>query len=308
VKRVSEIQPNRCSGCGAPLRLWLSSVVDAQSGELFGILRCARCRLGETFPRPINIGNYYGETYYGQRHGITADYCDSRRYRILERACGNPGRLLDIGCGEGTFLLAAQHQGWKVIGTEVGSAAAAAAARGIPIARSLEETNAASGFDAITMWHTLEHFVDPHAIVAQAGALLRPGGTLIVAVPNAGGLQATLFRSNWLHLDVPRHLFHFTQEALSHAIERVGLAVDGWHHQEFEYDLFGWLQSAINVLIPSPNTLFLSLTGKRCANQRAALVVSYALAALFAAPAVAATAVGTGIRRGGTLIAIARKP
>lgn len=305
--RTSNIQPQCCTGCGAPLQHWLHGVIDTQGTERFEIFRCIQCRLGETFPRPANIADYYGESYYRQRHGITASYCDYRRRRILERAVSRPGRLLDIGCGEGTFLLAMRRKGWETVGTEVGSAAVAAAARGINVARSLKDAGAAGPFDAITLWHTLEHFADPHDVIARAASLLHRGGALIVAVPNAGGLQATLFHSSWFHLDVPRHLFHFTQEALRHTIERAGLTVDAWHHQELEYDLFGWLQSAINALTPSPNALFVALTSKRRAGSRAVLVISYVLAALLCLPALAATAFGTCVGRGGTIIAIARK-
>ncbi len=302
----------RCNSCGGSLVRGLEAVRDPQSLETFEIQSCASCGLGHTSPIPADLGAYYGEAYYGKRHSFTDRYCLARRLRILAGATPAKGALLDIGCGDGNFLGAAIAAGWKGVGTDIGGAAENARKAGLDVFGSLDEVRsealpAAKGaFDAVTMWHTLEHFTDPKGTLEGARSLLANDGTLIVAVPDAAGLQASLFKGSWFHLDVPRHLYHFSRSALESLLGRAGFTVTRWHHQELELDVFGWMQSALNAVLPKPNVLFQSLTGKPSHGGKAELALSYALGTALAPAALAATALGTATRRGATLVAIAR--
>jgi SAM-dependent methyltransferase len=114
-----------CNACGGPLRNRLPVVVDPQTRESFRIEACAACGLGHTLPQPVDLGPYYAG-YHGARHGFTARFCTMRHVRFLRRAAGRPDgrRLLDVGCGDGTFLLAARDEGWQVAGTELDPAIA----------------------------------------------------------------------------------------------------------------------------------------------------------------------------------------
>lgn len=293
----------------------LEAVRDPQSLETFEIQRCATCGLGHTSPIPPDLAAYYGEAYYGKRHSFTDRYCLARRLRILTNttsATRDARALLDIGCGDGNFLSAAIAQGWKGVGTDIGGAADNARKAGLDVYGSLDEVRsdgadvAKGGFDAVTMWHTLEHFADPKGVLEGARSLLREDGTLIVAVPDAAGLQATFFKGSWFHLDVPRHLYHFSRGALDALLGRAGFTVTRWHHQEIELDVFGWMQSALNAVLPKPNVLFQSLTGKPSHGGKTERALSYVLGTALAPAALAATALGTVSRRGGTLVAIAR--
>lgn len=302
-----------CNACGAArLEERLAHVRDPQSTEHFAIVKCAQCGLGHTSPEPADLSSYYGPAYYGGRHSFTARYCTARRARILREAWQpgrqgkRPGKILDIGCGDGSFLEAVAREGWSVTGTEMGGAAELSKKLGIDVRDSLEDTRDGAPFDAITMWHTLEHFRDPKAIVTAVHEQLAEDGVFIVAVPDAAGLQAKLFKEKWFHLDVPRHLYHFTRGSLGGLLRDRGFAVERWHHQELELDLFGWLQSALNAVFPMPNVLFQSLTGKPRTTGPAQLALSYALGTALGPAAIAATALGTVTGRGGTLIAIAR--
>lgn len=298
-----------CNACGAvrPPVPRLSAVRDPQSTERFAILRCEACGVGHTSPEPEDLAPYYGPAYYGNRHSFTERYCAARRVRLLWQATrARSGKLLDIGCGDGTFLLAAKEHGWTVAGTEIGGAKEISKRTGLDVRDSLGEVGDIAPFDAITMWHTLEHFREPHAIVAAARERLKADGTFIVAVPDAAGLQATVFKDKWFHLDVPRHLYHFDRASLTSMLDRAGFRVTRWHHLEIELDVFGWLQSALNAVMPQPNVLFQSLTGKPRTSGAGQLALSYALGTMLGPAALAATAVGTLARRGATLIAIAR--
>jgi SAM-dependent methyltransferase len=135
------------------------------------------------------------------------------------------GRVLDVGCGDGAFLVAMRAGGWSVQGIEPDPAAAGRAAQaGVPvIAAPLEEAElAAESFDAVTLNHVLEHFHDPVQALRICRALLRPGGRLWIATPNLGGRGHAVFGQDWIGLDPPRHLVLFDRSALTRAVESAG--------------------------------------------------------------------------------------
>ncbi len=96
------------------------------------------------------------------------------------------------------------------------------------------------------MWHVLEHLPDPAAAIARAAELLRPGGRLLVSVPNVDSLQARLGGERWFHLDLPRHLFHFGPRSLSAMVERAGLQVARIGHFYPEMEVIGLVQTVLN--------------------------------------------------------------
>jgi SAM-dependent methyltransferase len=296
-----------CPVCHAPVAPGLLGVRDPQSDEAFDVGRCTRCGLGITVPAPEDLDPYYGERYYGGRHWLTRRYCAWRRMRVIEQTTRNakPGTLVDIGCGDGSFLLQARQAGWTVLGTEVN---ARIPSPGLEIWGTLDDLKARAPFGCITLWHSLEHLRNPVHSLAELAGMLTPGGTFVVAVPDSGGWQARLFGRHWLHLDVPRHLYHFSLPSLRGALEGAGLEVIRvWHH-EAEYDWFGWIQSGLNRIMPRPNILFDALTRRPRRVSRAWVAASAALAALWLIPAFCATVVSTWAGQGGTLIVAARRP
>ncbi|HKA00483.1 MAG TPA: class I SAM-dependent methyltransferase [Candidatus Solibacter sp.] len=256
-----------------------------------------------TRPVPRRIEEYYRERYYGGRHSFTRRFCTWRRRRLLRKYAGRGGRLLDVGSGEGDFVHAATQDGWEAAGVEIHRTASASQHRVFP---SLEEAGMLAPFRCITLWHVLEHVPDPRAQLIQLRAALERDGVIIVAVPDFGGAQARIFGSNWLHLDVPRHLHHFTQSGLTHLFELTGFDVVRVSNQELEYDLFGWIQSALNALTRMPNVLFDALTGKPPRVGRASVAASYAAACALAMPSLLMTFAASLLRRGGTIIVVAR--
>ena len=141
-----------------------------------------------------------------------------------------PGRnrLLDVGCGDGSFLAGMRDAGWEVQGLEPDTAAAERVRRnGIPVVDTpLEESSFAPGsFDAVTLNHVLEHFHDPMEALRICRGVLRPGGTVWLATPNLDATGHATFGPAWIGLDPPRHLVLFTRESLVGAVERAGFAV-----------------------------------------------------------------------------------
>jgi SAM-dependent methyltransferase len=297
-----------CFVCAAPLEGALPSARDPVTGETFAVLRCTRCGVGVTRPVPDDLGRYYGSAYYGQRHGFTAWYRCWRRARLLARHVAAPGRLLDVGCGEGDFLAFVARRGWRVVGTELRDPVPEAQALSIEVRGSVAEASALGPFDAITLWHSFEHFPDPARELDRVVAALADGGAVVVIVPDFGGMQGRLFGAAWFHLDVPRHVVHFTRASLLRLLESRGLAVEGVDHHEIEYDVFGWLQSTLNVLLPTQNQFFSWLTGKPHSAPAWEIALAVVLAVVLAPLALVATLVGIVARRGVTLNVVARKP
>lgn len=296
---------HKCLLCGTELRARFGKVLDAKTLETFAILECPACGLSCTDPKPDDLAKYYRD-YHGGRHGITNTFCTNRRMRILRRLAGRRAgkRLLDIGCGEGTFLLAAKAEGWSVAGTEMNPAAARAV--GLEVQAELSSVGTLAPFNCITLWHSLEHMPDPRATLREARNVLAPDGILVIAVPDAGGFQALVFGAKWLHLDVPRHLYHFNRPSLGDLLRREGFAMVREWHQEFEYDLLGWSQSALNYGPMAPNLFFDLLTGRKPEIGPLGKFFTWAAGCALTGLAIILVPVGTILKRGGTLIVAAR--
>ena len=303
------ITPENCVSCGSTLAERWAPVIDPQTRESFRVLVCPRCGLGHTAPRPRDLDPYYGAEYYqdGKRHGFSEQFRFRQRLRHVQKEKQSPARLLDLGCGSGGFLLVAAAGGFEVQGTDRGEAAALARSRGLNISESLQTLVDEPPFDVITAWHSLEHFADPTEELRQAHRALAPEGRLVLAVPDAGGWQARVHGRFGFALDVPRHLYHFDEHSLQQILSETGFTVETVHHQEIEFDVFGWMQSTLNALLPTPNLLFQRLTGKKAPDRPGETALSLLLGSLLFPFAVVATLVSTAVGRGGTLVVVARR-
>jgi SAM-dependent methyltransferase len=156
------------------------------------------------------------------------------------------------------MLQALQEEGWEVLGLErtAREARQASEAAGVPvIAGDLASLPAVPPFRLIVLFQVLEHLPDPVAVIGHCRRLLSPGGWLILAVPNRESWQARFCRAEWLHLDVPRHLFHFSPRVLKEMLRRHGFETVRVSYQSWEHDPYGWVQSLLNRLRFSPNDL-----------------------------------------------------
>jgi len=294
-----------CVVCGGTLALHFPEVRDPLTDEIFAIYKCKRCGLGHTFPRPQELSKYYGLQYYGNRHGFTLRRSIKRRLGFVTSAMGSgSGRwLLDVGCGDGSFLLAAKKKGWEVMGTELNPQPAKDS--GLDIKEGIDQVPFERQFDCVTMWHSLEHMWDISSTLARIAELLKPDGRLLIAVPDNGGFQAKIFRHRWFHLDVPRHLYHFAADSLAYCLKSAGYVILNQWHQEFDYDLLGWSQSASNCILSHQNVFFDYLTGKRKIHSKwitASSLVLGSVLTILALPFVVAEKLAG---RGGTVVVAA---
>lgn len=143
---------------------------------------------------------------------------------------GSPkGALLDVGCGNGEFLVRMRALGWEVTGIEPDEAAVRVARErfGLCVKEgTIKEAGFAKDtFDAITLNHVIEHLCDPISTLRGCGRLLKPGGKLVIATPNVQSLGHLVFREFWRGLEVPRHLYLFSPTSLRTCTELAGLRV-----------------------------------------------------------------------------------
>jgi SAM-dependent methyltransferase len=257
-----------CASCGSITRTPVfTGLTDYLTGELFDIQRCAGCGLMITHPLPVGdgIGRFYPPRYRGDRHGFTGRLRVWLRCRAIESCFprGFRGRLLDVGCGDGSFAVYMHNRGWEVAVTEIDLATIdRLRLRGIDAKQSHDAVadGFAKPFDAITSWHVMEHVEHPLQTAEWVRSQLKPEGIFQATVPNAGSTQARLFGKHWIHLDVPRHRHHFTPTTFRAILEQTKLKPIQQANFAIEYDWFGVIQSTLNLLSTRPNLLFDKLT------------------------------------------------
>lgn len=287
-----------CLWCGAPV----------QAARLRGRVRCTRCgsQTTDPMPGPEDLAVAYGK-WYRPDEGRFAGPGDAllrrlRRHnatRIDELA--PPGAILDVGCGDGNLIDALQARGRRALGLERESDRADV----LP----LDISEVEGEYAAVVFWHSLEHVPDPRAAVAHAHRLLMPGGVLVIAVPNVASLQARAFGDNWFALDLPRHLVHLSDRALTSGLEAAGFEIEETSAVRGGQVLFGWLHGLVGLLPGRPD-LYDAIRRRGARTQPLSPAGRlYALAAAVALLPVAAAAAAVEIAsgHGGTVYVAARR-
>ena len=152
-------------------------------------------------------------------------YFDAKARHIFE-VKGKPGRLLDVGCGNGEFLRFARRYGWNVVGVDFDeSAVAEARSDGLDVRTgSIDIIDNTERFDFISLSHVIEHVYDPVELIQECYALLNDGGTLWLETPNIESFGYALYKSNWRGLEPPRHIMLFNISILSEILLKAGFS------------------------------------------------------------------------------------
>lgn len=276
----------QCPACGGALAPWRRApAAEPAAGETFALSRCRTCGTAVTEGEPapgLHEGGAYrpGAPRLSRAAAPALRAFDRARLGLLREAAPPPARLLDVGAGRGRFVATALAEGYDARGIEPSERGVRAAAEvyGVTLERAgIEDAAIAPGsLDAVTLWHVLEHVEDPGAALRRVSAWLRPGGAVLVGVPNLASLQARLGGPRWYHLDLPRHRTHFTASGLVTLLERSGFAVDAVERRLLEHNPFGLWQSAVSRMTPTPSWLYHAL--KRNAPLRPADAVPTVLA------------------------------
>lgn len=261
-----------CDICSSTSATTLFEATDhrEQLGGLFRVARCDECGLVRTEPQPDDLDAWYPDEYrnHAAKEPLTVKVIGrALRYtarplrregvaRMLSWALPNAAvgptlrhkaRVLDVGAGNGSAvaaLRAADVDGWGV--EPSATAVASAHARGVQtvLAGTMETTELArEKWDLIRFTHVLEHVPSPVATLRTAAGALRPGGRIVILVPNFGGAGRRLFGKSWDGLEVPRHLHHFTARTLERAFTAAGLRATSLRTAA----LFGVIPSSIDA-------------------------------------------------------------
>jgi len=233
---------------------------------------------------------------------------ERQKLSFLRRALPPPARIVEAGAGQGRFVAAARAAGYDAGGFEPSQRGVEVAAEsGIGLQRAgLQDAEIdLESLDGVVIWHVLEHLDDPHPALERIAGWLRPGGVLLLGVPNVASVQATIGGDRWLHLDLPRHRHHFTPAGLRTLLERHGLAVEREHHVLLEHNTFGMWEAWADRSTTTPAYAY-NLVKRNAPLDARDLGATVALVPLL--PLAAAFEVGAGLaRRGGTIAVIARR-
>ncbi|MBI4414708.1 MAG: class I SAM-dependent methyltransferase, partial [Candidatus Kerfeldbacteria bacterium] len=198
-----------------------------QVKEQYSLFRCNDCCLGFTSPRPAEeeLVRLYDEAFYGSYRVSkqTMDIIDALFFRGRRRQIElhkKPGRLLDVGCGSGRFVRYMAKHGWDTVGYDFSPRAYELADEQrngrvhIIDGKLSDHELPEQSFDVVTLWQVFEHIAEPLGLLAELRRLLKPGGLLVIAVPNIDSFQAALTGKRWWGLDIPRHLSHYAPQSL----------------------------------------------------------------------------------------------
>ncbi|MCV9932334.1 class I SAM-dependent methyltransferase [Flavobacterium sp. LS1R47] len=192
-----------------------------------------------TSPQPDenNLGKYYeSEDYishtdnkrslFEKAYHVVKNIALKNKLNLINSENPQKGRILDIGAGTGDFLLTAKDNGWNTVGVEPSDRAKSIAIKkGISFVEKIADLENNS-FDVITMWHVLEHVPNLEFQIQELKRLLKPTGTLIVAVPNFKSFDANHYKTFWAAYDVPIHFWHFSKKAIQSLFEKVDMRLE----------------------------------------------------------------------------------
>ncbi len=229
---MDKLHIHACPLCGSrQFSHWMKCKDYCMSNEEFDVYSCDGCgfRFTQDVPVEAEIGSYY-ETPDYISHTDTQKGLVNRLYhlvrkrmlaekaRLVSRSAGMPqGRLLDIGTGTAYFPHYMKQKGWEVTAIEKSEKARRFAKErfGLEVGEeSLLDELPDAGFDAITLWHVMEHLEKLNETWDRLRMLLSGTGVLVVAVPNSNSYDARYYKERWAAYDVPRHLWHFTPATL----------------------------------------------------------------------------------------------
>lgn len=216
------------------------------SKEIFELHHNPEYDLLITFPKPSidKLPTYYESEDYIS-HTDRKQSLFERMYHLIKNIAlknklklinsySEKGRLLDIGSGTGDFLVVAKNDGWDTTGIEPNAKAKTIAInKGVNFATNLSNLESHS-FDVITMWHVLEHVPNLDEYILELKRLLKPTGTILIAVPNFKSFDANYYGRFWAAFDVPRHIWHFSKTAIDKLFAEKEMKLVKVHPMKFD--------------------------------------------------------------------------
>ncbi|MEX0315939.1 MAG: class I SAM-dependent methyltransferase [Allomuricauda sp.] len=218
------------------MKLFLKTKDYSVSGEDFDLVYDTDLDMLVTQPQPEDISPYYNSEAYISHTDSTLSFTDKlyqrvkqynlkKKIQIIDNQIVKAKKLLDYGAGTGDFLLQAKSSGYEIAGVEPNEKARAkASTKGIKLYKSIKELENKS-YDAITLWHVLEHVPDLNGTIKEISNRLNRNGVLVIAVPNYKSYDAKYYGHYWAAYDVPRHLWHFSKTSIIRLFDRQQMEV-----------------------------------------------------------------------------------
>ena len=237
------IHHSTCPLCGdVSINYAFTATDHTVSLEQYQVWRCDNCQglFTQDIPEEHEIGKYDNSENYISHSDTREGWMNSVYHNVrnitlngkkslIEKETGiAAGTILDVGCGTGAFLNKMNKGGWQVTGVEpdAGARNTAAELYNLIIQPSANLYNLAEAkFDAITLWHVLEHVHDIHGHLQQLVRLMKNDGKLFIAVPNYTSSDAKQYKEMWAAFDVPRHLYHFSPHSMNLLLNKHGLKI-----------------------------------------------------------------------------------
>ncbi len=202
--------------------------------EKFSHYRCTACELMFISPVPENLGAYYPESYHSLPSSLVAleEASDQDRYKIeiVQKYLTN-GRLLEIGPSYGGFAYLAKGAGFDVnaIELDVKCCEYLRSMVGIDMIHSSDPAQIihhSEPYDAVALWHVIEHLPNALEVLEAISANVRLGGFVVISSPNPDSFQFRMLGRRWLHLDAPRHVMLIPIKFLIAKMERMGMSAE----------------------------------------------------------------------------------
>lgn len=238
-----------CCACGNT-RLGNSEEFPSHS-----ILVCTSCGtlFEEYLPSIEEISACYGIYSYGSRKAVnpSTQLSYNKILDYFECIIGSPRSVLDIGCGQGDFLVSATKKGWRAQGTEYSESAIQLCVNyGLDV-YSLERSRdmLQGSYNLVTLFEVIEHLSSPNSVLSDTYQLLQPGGFLYITTPNANSLLRLLEKDNFQILRYPEHLIVFTPNGLRSILASTGFEVLRIYSTGFDLERFIKFMRSLHRLI-----------------------------------------------------------
>jgi 2-polyprenyl-3-methyl-5-hydroxy-6-metoxy-1,4-benzoquinol methylase len=224
----------KCALCGSKYSFMVYETSDLRlklSDETFRLICCNECGLNHTDPMlpAAESAAFYPKDARSDQSMAWTLFSSVLNHKKYRKIVGNSkaGKILDIGCGNGSLLSLFKRENWVVHGVEISKTRFESAKKELPLESiyncTVEEAKFESNyFDVVVLNHVLEHIADPNDSLKEINRVLKPSGLLYLSVPNISSLQFKVAKEDWYHLDIPRHIFHYNPETITKILEKNG--------------------------------------------------------------------------------------
>lgn len=247
-----------CKANSSSLKYTITDIFE----DNYDLVECKVCKTSflNPFPTSQQLKRAYSDDYYGEgdkKFNSTVekavDFFRQRNAKKMAKAFGGKGAVLDVGCGNGSFLVnLSKHGNFDLFGVELPGKSADRAISTQKIKIHLGELKnglyAENKFDAISFIHVFEHLANPKEILEIVSEIIKPGGSLLIEFPNIDSFQANFFKKNWFHLDPPRHLNFFKPKPFVAELKKFGFTCIHESYQSTQFSPFGVQQSILNSI------------------------------------------------------------